>query len=1004
MKRMNNFNLNSFVLYNNNKSITPYFFINFYNTSSHPSSFSSLKFFSTSFSCFDNNINKEIMVKDPQFRYLLNFFEIEHYTSIEKEKSILKYIEIFKILQDYMIYYKFNEDSKSFDLNNVDFSYSYDDINEKYDYFKFLLQYYLKENVCMIKKKDLNLINNLLKDVENININKQDFTSKNIINISKQSVFLEFSPVYQSIDELLKESKDSYNTQLEIENLLNLAWIEVLNKKIGQLDGQSLKSESFSLLHDYVTTFDNCIDYIRDEKQIVKKYTKDLALKPLYELKNTEISAIVFNILLPVLYNIEGSPRNLILMQIGEKIFNRWSYLLFKKHVKLNPKSNNFSEFKSSLNITSKDIGNLGDLLLHHVLKIGDFLELDIKKEFNKNETWIVPSEKGIKLFEKNFDLIGFKLPMLCPPVKWDENQEGGYLLNNQYKFDSLIHQSVNNVTPTIIEENNEIYNQINYMSSIPFKINKKILKLILDEGIEKGLILGSLHKDTDKIKELSLLEKQKVLAHNSRYYQERNILGIAQLFSNVEKFYFPLFYDWRGRIYTDTSYLNYQSIPLAKALLEFADGKSLLQSYENMPNNTDVQQAIFWLKVYGANCYGNGDNKNLDKLSYIDRVIWIENNHNNIISLDPNFWTKANEPLLFLAFCYEYKAYNENSYNFITHLPIQLDATCNGIQHLSIISANSKLAKLVNLLPNNIDQKPFDLYSVALEEIKKNINKTIDDYPLYIRLKNLNLDRQIVKRSIMTIPYNVTVNGIVEQLKEFFYFEKIDDQYLYLPKNPKHGTKYIGAKDLFKLASIIHNVLYEAHPELKNVVTYFENMVNLLTKLDLPVIWITPAGLKIKQKYALKKSTRIRSGLYKGADYTIVIPTNKIDKLSQKSAFMPNLIHSMDGSTITLLIKNLRSLGLFNIYTIHDCFATTADNISIINELVREAFCEIYSDENFLINLHTFFLEYISGNYKIVKNYIITSTGPIEIPKLPKTGDFNDLKENIKKAIYLIN
>ena len=47
-----------------------------------------------------------------------------------------------------------------------------------------------------------------------------------------------------------------------------------------------------------------------------------------------------------------------------------------------------------------------------------------------------------------------------------------------------------------------------------------------------------------------------------------------------------------------------------------------------------------------------------------------------------------------------------------------------------------------------------------------------------------------------MTIPYNVTVNGVNEHLKEFFHFKKIDNNYLYLPKNAAHGINYITPKD----------------------------------------------------------------------------------------------------------------------------------------------------------------------------------------------------------------
>ena len=117
----------------------------------------------------------------------------------------------------------------------------------------------------------------------------------------------------------------------------------------------------------------------------------------------------------------------------------------------------------------------------------------------------------------------------------------------------------------------------------------------------------------------------------------------------------------------------------------------------------------------------------------------------------------------------------------------------------------------------------------------------------------------------------------------------------------------------------------------------------------------------------------------------------------------MPNLIHSLDGSTITLLIQDLKILNI-HLYTIHDCFATTANYISILNTLVRLALCEIYSDEKFLVHLHEFFIDYIEGNYNVIDNKIVGPNGLVEIPTLPKTGDFKNFNDNIKKAIYMIS
>lgn len=63
----------------------------------------------------------------------------------------------------------------------------------------------------------------------------------------------------------------------------------------------------------------------------------------------------------------------------------------------------------------------------------------------------------------------------------------------------------------------------------------------------------------------------------------------------------------------------------------------------------------------------------------------------------------KAKDKLLFLSFCIEYKRYieflyKENAQIFYTYLPIQLDATCNGFQHMALLSNEKTLFKELNL------------------------------------------------------------------------------------------------------------------------------------------------------------------------------------------------------------------------------------------------------------------------------------------------------------------
>jgi len=47
-------------------------------------------------------------------------------------------------------------------------------------------------------------------------------------------------------------------------------------------------------------------------------------------------------------------------------------------------------------------------------------------------------------------------------------------------------------------------------------------------------------------------------------------------------------------------------------------------------------------------------------------------------------FWTEADQPWLFLAACLEWKRYKEEGPGMISHLPISMDGSSNGYQHLS--------------------------------------------------------------------------------------------------------------------------------------------------------------------------------------------------------------------------------------------------------------------------------------------------------------------------------
>ena len=81
----------------------------------------------------------------------------------------------------------------------------------------------------------------------------------------------------------------------------------------------------------------------------------------------------------------------------------------------------------------------------------------------------------------------------------------------------------------------------------------------------------------------------------------------------------------------------------------------------------------------------------------------------------------EAKEKFLFLAAALELKGYYDNPKTFISRLPIYLDATCSGLQHLASMTNDLNLAKYVNILESSQDQDPKDVYALMVYKLKIN-------------------------------------------------------------------------------------------------------------------------------------------------------------------------------------------------------------------------------------------------------------------------------------------
>ena len=117
-----------------------------------------------------------------------------------------------------------------------------------------------------------------------------------------------------------------------------------------------------------------------------------------------------------------------------------------------------------------------------------------------------------------------------------------------------------------------------------------------------------------------------------------------------------------------------------------------------------------------------------------------------------------------------------------------------------------------------------------------------------------------------------------------------------------------------------------------------------------------------------------------RGASVTLPI-NGQLDRVSNKIAFMPNFIHSMDSAHIQLLVMNLIAENRnINLFTIHDCFATTPDTMRYLNAEIRRAFAMLYFDQDYIKVMHNDFISQISDYTQIYKENLAEEIVPYDM------------------------
>ena len=428
------------------------------------------------------------------------------------------------------------------------------------------------------------------------------------------------------------------------------------------------------------------------------------------------------------------------------------------------------------------------------------------------------------------------------------------------------------------------VFDAINRQMQTGYKVNTELLNIFNELGYE----------DVSNLKGKNFDEVQTV----SVQYDTRRTLDIANQIGD-RTFWMMMYYDFRGRLYGSSVYMNNQASKLSKSLFLLDEAKPV------------DEKALEWIKIHAVNCWGE------DKLPLADRVKFFDDNKDKWMEwadmpLELTEWRSADDPYSFLAALLELKGYfgTPEGETYLSGLPIALDMTCSGLQILSMMSKDEKSAVLCNLLAG-ADRGDYYLF------IADNID-LFNTHPFWHKVRDKR--RSVVKRSCMTYFYHCGAktmgNHIWNDFRSEKGFEGLKREYC----DELGKEVYAKCRELMAGPTRLMDRFIEAGLEFHS------------KKQDLT--YNTPDGFLVMQDYRRNQTTMFDAIFNKKRmGIRVVVQRDKtIDYHKVKSASPANVTHSFDA----FLLRSVINYGYYNKMVIHDSFSSVPADAQSLYEDVR--------------------------------------------------------------------
>lgn len=591
-----------------------------------------------------------------------------------------------------------------------------------------------------------------------------------------------------------------------------------------------------------------------------------------------------------------------------------------------------------------KQLAVIGAFLLQCVLDATGLFEIEMESLGGGKKRRLVSPTPAFLKWIKNYNeyhsaITPMYLPTLMAPEPWVELDRGGYKLDDELSHGDFFFRvrTADQKQKYCELLNNKsishLFEAVNMCQNTAWTINSKVLGVV-KELWENNVEVGSLcrreivkfPKRPDSGSPAAMKAWRKTMAFwrhkNMDIKLERasvsRMLWMAERFDQ-KVFFFPHNMDFRGRLYPFVTGLSPQGTDLARGLLQFGQFQMITK-----------QKDMDWIMIRGANAYGQ------DKKTFSNRIKWVISNQDQILAAanDPiryvAFWSKAEEPFQFLAFCFEYEQWMAKGW-VETRLPILLDATSSVYQMVAMLFRDEDLAALTNLRSNPI---PADFYKYIQDQVQERFCKIGTHDPVFSKISELEVTRELIKALVMPYMYGSTKHTAVTILQRWLQ-----------DNHPKEFWFSLKQKGLHAIVKELYGLVDRSLPILPKAREWLVETGKNLARGKTSVVFWSELGMPIIQECPGYKSKIFKTYLTGIASISILEPTGKQSMRQHGLSFPANFIHSLDASILHMVLMQLNSSFIKSVMAVHDCFGTHANYVEDLRRLIRQAYFKIFKN-----------------------------------------------------------